>query len=85
VTFHSIDYLLFLPLVVAIYFATPHRWRWAVLLIASYGFYAAWRVEFSVLLMISTLADYNAFPSIHSSPSATRSTSTAGGSSRSGT
>lgn len=57
-SFHSFDYLLFLPLVVAAYFATPLRWRWLLLLVASNIFYASWRVEFLALLWFTTLADY---------------------------
>ena len=57
--FHSIDYLLFLPLVVAIYFATAQRWRWLVLLVASNIFYMSWRAEFVLLLWFTTLADYS--------------------------
>ncbi|ANU07056.1 MBOAT family O-acyltransferase [Paraurantiacibacter namhicola] len=56
--FHSIDYLLFLPLVVATYFAIPHRWRWALLLLASNLFYASWRWEYLALLWFTTLVDY---------------------------
>jgi D-alanyl-lipoteichoic acid acyltransferase DltB (MBOAT superfamily) len=57
-SFHSLDYLLFLPLVVALYFATPHRWRWALLLLASNVFYASWRLEFLPLLWLTTCVDY---------------------------
>lgn len=57
-SFHSIDYLLFLPLVVVLHFLTPQRWRWVVLLAVSMGFYAAWRLDFLWLLWVSTLVDY---------------------------
>lgn len=66
--FHSIDYLLFLPLVAALYFMVPHRWRWVLLLAASNLFYASWRVEFLALLWFTTLVDYlvaRAMPSYH--------------------
>ena len=56
--FHSIDYLLFLPLAVALYFAMPHRWRWMLLLAASNLFYASWRWEYLALLWFTTLIDY---------------------------
>ena len=59
-SFHSFDYLLFLPLAVLAFFATPHRWRWLVIVAASYGFYAAWRIEFGLLLLASTVIDYAA-------------------------
>ena len=56
--FNSIEFLLFLPAVVIAYFATPHRFRWALLLAASYYFYAAWKAEYLVLIVFSTLVDY---------------------------
>ena len=57
-TFHSFEYLVFLPIVVAFHFALAHRYRWMLLLAASYLFYAAWRVDFLSLVVISTLTDY---------------------------
>jgi len=39
-TFTSLSYFLFLPLVYLIFVFTQHRFRWLVLLAASYGFYA---------------------------------------------
>lgn len=57
-SFHTIDYLLFLPIVVITFFATPHRFRWLLLLIASNLFYASWRVEFLTLLWLTTIVDY---------------------------
>ena len=57
-TFNSLEYLLFFPLVIALYFATPHRGRWALLLGASYLFYAYWRVDYLALLLGSTVVDY---------------------------
>lgn len=56
--FNSVEFLVFLPLVVALYFATPHRFRWVLLLGASYYFYAAWKAEYLVLIIASTLVDY---------------------------
>ncbi len=58
--FHSFDYLLFLPLVAAVFFAVPHRWRWALLLLASNIFYGSWRIEFLALLWFTTAVDYGA-------------------------
>ena len=58
--FNSIDFLLFFPVAIGAYYATPYRWRWAVLLALSYGFYAWWRVEYVALIAASTLVDYAA-------------------------
>ncbi|GAB4424107.1 MAG: MBOAT family protein [Bacteroidia bacterium] len=56
--FNSIDFALFLPVVVAVYYALPHRFRWMLLLAASYYFYACWRAEYLLLVIFSTLVDY---------------------------
>ncbi len=56
--FNSIDFVVFFPVVVALYFALPHRARWAFLLAASYYFYACWKVEYLALIVASTLIDY---------------------------
>ena len=58
-SFHSLDYLLFLPAAVTAFFLTPHRWRWIVLLAASLIFYASWRIEFLSLLLLTTFVDYS--------------------------
>ena len=38
--------------------ATPRRWRWVPMLVASYVFYMAWRLEYGALILISTAIDY---------------------------
>lgn len=56
--FNSLDFVFFFPLVVCAYFLTPHRYRWVLLLAASYYFYACWKAEYLVLIIASTLIDY---------------------------
>jgi len=56
--FNSIDYLIFFPLVVALYFTIPVKWRWLLLLIASYFFYMSWKAEYAILILFTTLVDY---------------------------
>lgn len=56
--FNSIGYLFFLPITVASYYLLPHRWRWTLLLAASYFFYLIWRVEFVLVLISATLVSY---------------------------
>ena len=58
--FNSYQYLLFFPIVVMLYYAFPYKWRWALLLAASYYFYMCWRVEYIFLIITSTLVDYYA-------------------------
>jgi D-alanyl-lipoteichoic acid acyltransferase DltB (MBOAT superfamily) len=57
--FNSLEYLLFLPLVVALYFTLPVKWRWLLLLVASYFFYMSWKAEYAILILFTTLVDYS--------------------------
>lgn len=59
--FNSLDFALFLPIVFVLYWFVARgslRWQNALLLIASYYFYACWDYRFLFLLMFSTLLDY---------------------------
>ncbi len=56
--FNSFEFLVYFPVVVAIYFALPHRWRWLHLLLASYVFYMAWEPAYALLIAASTIVDY---------------------------
>jgi alginate O-acetyltransferase complex protein AlgI len=58
--FNSIGYLFFLPVTVLVYYLVPFRFRWAVLLAASYFFYLLWKVEFVLVLMSATAVSYAA-------------------------
>lgn len=56
--FNSLHFLVFLPIVIALYFSIPHRFRWILLLVSSYYFYMSWKAEYIILIIISTLIDY---------------------------
>jgi alginate O-acetyltransferase complex protein AlgI len=56
--FNSIDYLIFLPAVIILFYLIPHKYRWIMLLAASYYFYMCWRVEYILLIVTSTMVDY---------------------------
>ncbi|MFP4664224.1 MAG: MBOAT family O-acyltransferase [Bacteroidales bacterium] len=58
--FNSLEYVLFLPLVVFLYYLTPGKYRWMLLLAASYYFYMCWKVEYIILILASTAIDYYA-------------------------
>jgi alginate O-acetyltransferase complex protein AlgI len=58
--FNSLEFVIFFPVVVALYFSIPHRYRWALLLAASYYFYMCWKAEYIFLIVASTLIDYYA-------------------------
>ena len=56
--FNSLVFLVFLPLFLALYFATRGRTRLLVCLIGSYVFYGWWDYRFLSLIAISTGLDY---------------------------
>lgn len=56
--FNTLQYALFLPVVVAIYYLAPRFLRVWILLIASYYFYASWDVTFLPLIIGLTIANY---------------------------
>ena len=51
-SFDSLAYLLFLPAVALLHRALPHRFRWALLLLASLVFYASWNAPLTLLLLL---------------------------------
>ena len=56
--FNTIDFVFFLPIVIIGYFLLKPKYRWVLLLAASYYFYMSWKLEYVVLIMFSTLIDY---------------------------
>ncbi len=56
--FNSVEFLLFFPVVAALHWLLPHRFRWLLLLLASYIFYMAWEPVYAVLILLSTVVDY---------------------------
>jgi alginate O-acetyltransferase complex protein AlgI len=58
VKFHSIQFLIFFPLLAIVFFSIPHRWRWVLLLGASYLFYASWHPQYLIVLLTMTAIGY---------------------------
>lgn len=56
--FNSIDYLVFFPIVLMIYFLLPIKIRYVWLLISSYYFYACWYPKHVVILLLCTVVTY---------------------------
>lgn len=56
--FNSFHYLIFLPIVVLLYFSTPFKWRWVILLAASYYFYASAQPQYLVLMFAISTVSY---------------------------
>lgn len=57
--------LLFLPLFLLFYYLVPNRFRTAVILLGSWTFYAVWRVDFLLLLILVSLVNFAAGDYIH--------------------
>ncbi|NLI53324.1 MAG: MBOAT family protein [Clostridiales bacterium] len=57
--FNSLPYAIFLVVVFALHWLLPNRFRWIMLLIASYYFYMSWNPELIVLIVLTTLVSYS--------------------------
>jgi len=56
--FNSLGFAIFLPIVFLLYWCLPHKYRWILLLGASYFFYMCWNVEYGLLILFTTLVSY---------------------------
>ena len=56
--FNSFHFLVFFPVVTALYFLVPHRLRWALLLAASCYFYMVFRPVYILILAFTIGVDY---------------------------
>lgn len=56
--FNSVDFLVFFPIVVTIYFIIPVKIKNIWLLFASYFFYMSWNAKYAVLILTSTIITY---------------------------
>lgn len=56
--FNSLEFLVFLPVVILLYYQLNHRQRQVLLLVSSYVFYWCWSIKWSFLLATATVVDY---------------------------
>lgn len=56
--FNTMQYILFLPIVVLVYYSLPQKLRYVWLLGASYYFYMQWNLVYIILLLSCTLITY---------------------------
>lgn len=56
--FNSLAFLVFLAIVLVLYFLLPHKFRWALLLAASYYFYMSWNAALIFLIVGTTALSY---------------------------
>lgn len=52
------QFLIFFPAVVLIYFIIPHKFRWIWLLAANYYFFMSWNPYYAILLFLSTITTW---------------------------
>lgn len=64
--FHSLEFAVFFPVVLCLYFILSHRCQNRMLLLASYIFYGSWDWRYLSLILISTSVDYFCGLEIHS-------------------
>ena len=57
-TFNSLGFLIFYPVVLLLYFLLPKKYTKYMLLIASYYFYLAWNIKLAGLIIFTTLVSY---------------------------
>ena len=57
-TFNSWEFLVFYPIVAALYFLLPKKMKWPMLLIASYYFYAFYQAELLFLIILTTAVSF---------------------------
>src|SRR5271165_4676083 len=68
--FNTLEFFVFLAIVLVVFYAAPRTLRRVILLIASYVFYLSWNYKFVVLLLGLTVVDYGAAIAIERAPAA---------------
>ncbi len=56
--FNSLEFLIFFPIVLVIYFIIPNKIKYLWLLAASYYFYMCWNAKYALLILFSTACTY---------------------------
>ena len=56
--FNSLEFLIFLPVVFLLYWVIPQKFRWALILLASYFFYMYWNWKLVFLILFTTVVSY---------------------------
>lgn len=58
--FNSNAFYVFFPIVFAVYWLIPQKYRWGILFLASYYFYMSWNVKYVTLILLTTVVSYGA-------------------------
>lgn len=57
-SFNSITFAIFLPVVFLLYWSIPKKYQWIVLLVSSYYFYMSWNAVYVFLILFTTGVSY---------------------------
>ncbi len=57
-SFNSIAFAIFLPIVFLLYWSIPKKYQWIILLISSYYFYMSWNIIYVFLILLTTGVSY---------------------------
>lgn len=57
-SFNSISFAVFLPVVFLLYWWIPRKYQWVLLLFSSYYFYMSWNVKYVTLILFTTVVSY---------------------------
>lgn len=56
--FNSLSFAVFMTVIFFVYWLLPQKFRWPLLLIASYYFYMSWNPKYVVLILFTTIVSY---------------------------
>ena len=56
--FNSLAFLIYYPIVLLLYFIIPLKFRWIMLLAASYYFYMSWNASLIFLILFTTVISW---------------------------
>ena len=56
--FHSLQFLIFFPITILVYYILPPKCRHLWLLAASYYYYMCWNIRYALLMLLSTFITY---------------------------
>jgi len=57
-SFNSITFAIFLPVVFLLYWSIPKKYQWILLLVSSYYFYMSWNAVYVFLILFTTGVSY---------------------------
>lgn len=70
--FNSLEFAIFLPVIFAVYWLMPSKYRWICLLVSSYYFYMSWNAKYVFLILGTTIVSYIAARLIEKAESKTK-------------